>query len=225
MPSELTAVAVEADSATAPEFEPPSRGAAIWGEERTHSWPRVVEWLARRHWLSPVRVPISNNSVQPIVDWSVGRLIAVSVESAESEERDVSWRRLKARLHAAFSDEPLEDGASHRAETILAEALLAPPGESLFDAIRTYCTGASRPSFAAETLRCLGRLTAPGTADWRLALVRDALGSPDIEIRDAALQAVEGWEDAALVPVLKSHRESEEWLRDYLHEVLRYLDK
>lgn len=225
MPSEFTAVAAETGSASAPELGWPSSGAATWGEERTRSWPAFVESWARRHWLNPGRVPISNDSVRPVVDWLVGRQVTVSAESADSEEREISWSRLKTRLHIAFSDEPLEDGVSHRAETILVETLMAPPGDSLFDAIRTYCTAASRPSFAAETLRCLGRITAPGTADWRLALVRDALGSPDIEIRDAALQAVEGWEDAALVPVLKSHRESEEWLRDYLCEVLHYLDK
>lgn len=225
MPSEFAAAAVETDSASAPELEWPGRGAATRGEERTRFWPAFVESWARQHRLNSGRLPISHDSVRPIVDWSVGRLITVSVESADSEEREISWSRLKTRLHIAFTEEPLEDGVSHRAETILVESLTAPPGDSLFDAVRTYCTGASRPSFAAETLRCLGRITAPGTADWRLALVRDALGSPDIEIRDAALQAVEGWEDAALVPVLKSHRESEEWLRDYLREVLHYLDK
>lgn len=159
-----------------------------------------------------------------IVDRFIGRKIAVSAEPAIAREHGVTWRRLQTRLHAAFSDEPFKDGVSHRAESILAEALRAPPDDSLLESLRIYCANPSTPSFAAETLRCLGRLEDPGTAEWRVTLVRDALRRPEIEIRDAALHAVEDWEDSAVVPLLKSHGESEAWLRDYLYEILRYSD-
>ena len=39
----------------------------------------------------------------------------------------------------------------------------------------------------------LGRQTDIGNAAWRAGLVRDALATADIEIRDAAVHAAESW--------------------------------
>ena len=164
-------------------------------------------------WLREIAVP-STDSPAP------------SPPVPEVVEREASeWRRLEARLHGAFRDEPFEEGTSHPADEILSRALEADTGNLLLGPLRDYCLDAPPPSFAVETLFCLGRLESPGTSEWRAELVRGALRRQDLGVRDAALQAVERWGDRAVVPVLRSHRESEKWLREYLEEVVRYLDE
>ena len=59
-----------------------------------------------------------------------------------------------------------------------------------------------------------------GTSSWRSELVRNALALDDVEIRDAAVQAAELWDDPHILPVLKSHYEPESWLRDYISDVI-----
>lgn len=151
--------------------------------------------------------------------------MAVLTETVVAEGPSADWRRLQMSLLASFRDEPFEDGLSHPSEEILSAALEADTGNILLEPLRDYCLDAPTPSFAVETLRCLGRLESPGTSEWRVGLVRGALRRQDLAIRDAALQAVERWEDREIVPVLRSHRESEDWLREYLEEVVRYLDE
>ena len=128
--------------------------------------------------------------------------------------------RLDAMLSAAFEAEPVEDGVAHTAEQILARALDTGDRSTMLDVVAALCVDTARPGFSAATLRCLGRLTPPGSSAWRSALVRGALAHTDVEVRDAAVQAAESWGDADLIDVLRAHRETEAWLANYIREVV-----
>lgn len=130
-----------------------------------------------------------------------------------------SRTRLISALHSSFEADPLEDGMYHPAEEIIIEALHSEENHLVLEWLRTECLDVARPSFAASVLRCLGRQTEPGTNSWRAELVGAALAIKDVEIRDAAVQAVESWEDPELLDLLESHSESVTWLRDYIHDV------
>lgn len=203
----------------------PDAGAVIWGEVRTHILPVSVEWAELPHRLRKKPVLVSDDWLNVVVvrraETSDSRLPDPNVVETPASD----WHRLRERLHCAFRDEPFEEGASHPADEILSAALLADTGNLLLGPLHDYCVGVPTPSYAVETLFCLARIESPGTSEWRVALVRGALRRKDIGIRDAALQAVERWEERSVVPVLRSHRESEEWLREYLEEVIRYLDE
>ena len=131
--------------------------------------------------------------------------------------------RLDTMLSAAFEVEPVEDGIAHPAEHILEDALHTAGQRSVLSRVGALCTNPTRPSFAASSLRCLGRLQSPGSSVWRAGVVRAALASPAAELRDAAVQAAESWGDPQLVQVLRSHRETEPWLSRYLREVIEDL--
>ena len=107
--------------------------------------------------------------------------------SVEDRERT----RFAFRLRSAFDADPFENGIYHPAEQIIEEALRSKESQRVLEWLRELSLDAAHPSFSAEVLRCLGRQTHPGTASWRTGLVRDALAMDDIEIRDAAVQAVE----------------------------------
>ncbi len=128
--------------------------------------------------------------------------------------------RFAFRLRSAFDADPFENGIYHPAEQIIEKALRSRKSQRVLEWLRELSLDAAHPSFSAEVLRCLGRQTHPGTASWRTGLVRDALAMDDIEIRDAAVQAVEWWGDAEMRCVLKSHSEPEAWLQDYIRDVI-----
>lgn len=127
--------------------------------------------------------------------------------------------RLDMMLSAAFEAEPVEDGVAHPAEQILERALHTGDQPTALGVVAALCGEPARPGFSAATLRCLGRLTPPGSSAWRSAVVRGALAHTDVELRDAAVQAVESWGDPSLVDVLRSHCEAEAWLAEYIREV------
>ena len=128
--------------------------------------------------------------------------------------------RLAARLRTSFEVESVEDGMGHSAEEIIGEALLRAGNDPVLDWLRDFCTDTAQPSFAASTLRCLGRHDYVGTSSWRVGLLRDSLTIGSVEIRDAAVQAAESWGDSDFIEVLRSHLESEPWLRRYILDVV-----
>lgn len=128
-------------------------------------------------------------------------------------------------LHAAFEADPLEGGTSHPAEQIIAKALRSPEDRKALDWLGSFSLDPERPSFAASVLRCLGRQESPGTNSWRANLVRAGLDVDDVQIRDAAVQAAESWGDRGLAEILRSHRETEPWLRRYIMDVISDLEE
>ena len=127
--------------------------------------------------------------------------------------------RLDMMLGAAFDAEPVEDGVAHPAERILERALHTGDQSTAHGIVAALCVDTARPGFSAASLRCLGRLTLPGSSAWRSSVISEALAHSDVELRDAAVQAVESWGDPNLLDVLRAHREAVPWLADYIREV------
>ncbi len=119
-----------------------------------------------------------------------------------------------------FIAEPVEDGMHHDAERTIARALKEIPEDQVLSWLLEFSTDVERPSFASSVLRCLSSLERPGTEDWRVNLVRTALEKDDVEIREAAIQVAEHWEDISLIEVLQLHNDEDEWLGRYIEDVI-----
>ena len=63
----------------------------------------------------------------------------------------------------------------------------------------------------------------PYRLEWRYQIVSAALGLPSLDIRDAAIQAVESWAETELIELLLSHTDSAPWLAEYAAQVVRDL--
>ena len=140
--------------------------------------------------------------------------------SEEQQTIDEGREHLFNELFAAFDVEPFENGIAHPTEQIIGRAL---QNEKALAWFGDFCTDVRHPDFAASVLRCLGRQADPGTDNWRSDLIRRALETDDVEIRDAAVQVVESWGGKDLVDILKLHNEPEHWIRDYILEVIEDL--
>ena len=111
----------------------------------------------------------------------------------------------------------MEDGYTHPLEEILEDALVRHP-ESAGWILSAVSEGERCES--AALLRCLGRLTSPGSETWRSELIIAGLNNPEVEVRDAAVQAVENWDEDSLKDLLRQQREEKvSWLDEYIRQV------
>ena len=182
----------------------------------------LLDWFRGSKRLGPVEfTEYFPRTFAPVIPWH--RYIDDG-SSAELIPPSLSQRTLLFNeLQADFIAAPVEDGMEHEAERTLVRVLSDGPEEEILYWIREFCTDVARPSFASSVLRCLASLNPPGTGEWRVDLVQDALQSNNVDIKEAAIQAVEHWGDAELVEVLASHQEDVVWLREYIAGVVKDL--
>ena len=129
---------------------------------------------------------------------------------------------IENRIRAALETEPVEDGYSHPAEVPLEEIMRVPSHHAGEWVVGTLSGHHWNPSLRAGLLRLLSRQR-PLTEDWRLRIIRLGLSSPSLELRDAAVQAAESWEESAAVQLLQEHEEPCSWLADYVSRVIQDL--
>ena len=149
------------------------------------------------------------------------RELLIQVQQEKTRTMEQQKKRLHFELDSAFDNIPLESCVAHPADEILAKALQkAANNPAIFQFIREFCLDASRPDLAASVLRCLSRQPAPQAPAWRTRLVRDSLASKSLDVRDAAVQAADSWQDDGMAAILQSHQEPEPWLQEYIDEIV-----
>lgn len=125
-----------------------------------------------------------------------------------------------------FKTMQFEDGIHHKAEETLRKAL-ENDDEEILDWLVEFSTDEKHPATSAGILRCIGRQDKrPGSLKWRENLIKLALQSNDIEIRDAAVIAVEDWDnEKGLIDVLKEHNDEDSYIQSYIDAVVSYMEE
>ncbi len=141
----------------------------------------------------------------------------------EARPADGPLRRLRQQIWTRLDDEPLEDGVTHSAEKVVAGALSGPAAQ--LSAFAQLLRTESNPEFSASMLRLASRVGRTARRDWRGAVIKAALGSSSPTLREAAVEAIEQWEDAELLPLLRAHTESVSWLKAYIDDVIEDLSE
>ena len=186
---------------------------------------RIDRYLLATGWISKQRVPeVRSEGTILVLDSTLEDLsheLASTVEIGDEEGPvDAEASRLALRLSLSFEAEPLEDGMNHPAEGLLAHAIRRPDNGAMIARIAAWCHDESRPEFAASVFQCVARQEDPGTRSWRIAIVRRALNASQVQIRDAAVRAVDSWADPQMLPLLETHKESVPWLARYIRAVV-----
>lgn len=131
------------------------------------------------------------------------------------------YQRFRSKLIAALLDEAIEDGVTHPAEHMIDEALRTNSSEC-----RDWLSRAlvehyqTRPSISASIVRCVGRLEYDRLGSWGMRVVDDALGHKDVEVREAAIRALEDWGGCEALDMLRRHRDTVAWLNEYVSQVI-----
>lgn len=143
-------------------------------------------------------------------------------ERVTREELRLSFLQFENQIRVLLEDIPVEDGYVHPAEAVL-EQVIHDAGDDAGDWLTDVLVHDRwNISDRAALLRLLSRQK-PFTEAWRSDVIRSVLASPTIELRDAAVQAAESWEDSGIVPLLQAHHEPCPWLADYISRVIRDL--
>jgi hypothetical protein len=134
---------------------------------------------------------------------------------------DKALFQFEQRIQLALEFEPVEDGHTHTMEDYL-KKIIYERGQEIGSWLIDVISGRWNQCLAAELLRLVSRQK-PFTENWRLDVIRTALSSPNVELRDAAVQAAELWEEPQAVEVLQQHEERCAWLADYIKRVVQDL--
>ncbi len=127
---------------------------------------------------------------------------------------------LAARLSDVFGARPLADCEEHPADDIIASFLASDVSKPYPSELEAIVLQSEDSDLVAATLQCVARFEPPW-ADWRKTdLVRNALQSNDVCIRDAAVRAAESWLCPDIVTELEQHQDTEPWLQEYIREVI-----
>lgn len=141
-------------------------------------------------------------------------------EKVLDKETGSSFLHIENQLETALEADPIEDGYSHPAEALLEKVLRdfgCHAGNWLISLLSSDSWSAS---FKSGLLRLLSRQK-PLTERWRYRAIQLGLSSAIIELRDAAVQAAESWDDASVIQLLQTHRESCSWLADYISRIIQ----
>ena len=130
-------------------------------------------------------------------------------------KKERNWQML---IKSLIEDYPVEDGYSHPAEEILKEVIFE---DNI--AFKEWLLQLEKENEAlfAEVLRLLGRIEPTQIEDWYLEIAKIALANPNIEVRDAAVQAIELWATPKAFSLLREHCEQTSWLKEYIDRIIK----
>lgn len=123
-----------------------------------------------------------------------------------------------------IANEPVEDGYTHPAEKLLEKALNE-YGNAMVEWIQSFIYDYENRAMAAALLECVARIPYTEIRTWATPLAKMALQDRNVQIRDAAVCALEMWGDSNSLEVLSAHRENEPWLRDYIERVITEISR
>lgn len=114
---------------------------------------------------------------------------------------------------------PVEDGFNHACEIEILRIIATGLSYSIYDAYREYSN--KKISIAVSLIKLLGRQSS-GVFPEFINLFKEALQHEDIEIRDAAVCALEHLCDERALPLLEDYIPTEQvdWLREYAQQVV-----
>lgn len=153
--------------------------------------------------------------------------LAIQEVTIEQAEIDRQRTRLRCDLPMLLELEPVEDGFSHPLEQRLKDELANNPASAPAAIQQLFFEWHERPAWAAVLLRCLGRCDSSLVGQWGLNLASAALSHRDVEVRDAAVSALELWGGTEAQRALQARLAQEQvpWLARYIQQVLADLSK
>ena len=116
--------------------------------------------------------------------------------------------------------EPIEDGYVHPAEHFIEECLKSSQLNADHWISATYEV---TPLLAASVLRLLGRFPSHLVGEWGLVMAMHGLSHREIDVREAAVRALERWGGDQACEALKARIDAEptSWLAAYMTQVIK----
>ena len=128
--------------------------------------------------------------------------------------------RLRTKLQAAFRKNPSEPGTNDPAADGIISALASTPQDIAELTTVAVDREGNDPHPAWDTLIRIAHAGLRWPGDAKAGLIRQALQSPNIMVRDGAVPVAEAWDEPFIMDVLKAHHEPHERLAAYVSEVI-----
>lgn len=148
----------------------------------------------------------------------IEKLIVDFIKENGILDYDLFRKELLQRIKSA----PIEDGVTHLAESLLKRVIYQNSDAPDWFLLILGEYKLVYPSICASIIRCLGRLN---YFNGGVEIMEVYIKHSDVEIRDAAIRALEHWGGEASIGVLREHHDSEKWLNDYVEQVIKDLEE
>ena len=165
---------------------------------------------------------IDFSDIPEVTDWS-GAIRGMFYHMNNRTKPNATRESLLNDLRNDYANQPQEGGFDHRSEDTLRQALTTYNQAEVLDWLSQICNNRHKPTLAASAIRSLSNLEKPGNPRWRLRLIKHTLKSSSTDVRDAAIQAVEKWQEHRLVGLLQRHEDPIDWLHQYAQGVIQDL--
>lgn len=136
-------------------------------------------------------------------------------------DRHLDASQLASHLSRTLEEAPVESGFTHAGESLLAEAFEANAPEARAGLAAWY--QGLEDLEQAQALLLLARVNHPAAIAMVRELSREGLTSSDLEVREAAIHALEAVAGPESVELLRGHRDSDPVLAEYVQRVLKDL--
>ena len=146
-------------------------------------------------------------------------LTAPSATASHATNLKTSPPPWQAQLKASFRRRGVQDGKSHPSEKIICNIIQTgtPEDQNLLENI---AVDASDSITAYGVLHTLPQVDVPWDNRRKANLIRRALSSTDITIRDAGIRATEHWPCPETLAALEQHTDPDQMLEDYANAVV-----
>jgi hypothetical protein len=158
-------------------------------------------------------------------EWKKDIFITQKTSSTSPEEIFTpKSRKFERDLLDLLIEEAVEDGCTHPAEAFLEKSLRTNREAALWIQ-SVFIDNHKKPGIATGILKCIGRLHPSLVGSWGKLMAKTGLSEPSLEIRDAAITALELWGDSESLGILKAHIELIPWLARYIKQVIEDLSR
>ncbi len=95
-------------------------------------------------------------------------------------------------------------------------------GEAIQD---IYVHHFNNPLYLLGICRALLRYDLDEVRPWGATMLTGLLNHPDERVKEYTVQLIDNWSDVELLPILKTLQVSTDWLKDYIKDVVKNLEK
>lgn len=150
---------------------------------------------------------------------SVIGIVAPSATASPATNLKISGTPWHDHLAASFRHQGVHDGFHHPAEEIICHIIKTGTPED-HNLLENIAVDPSDSVTAYGILHTLTQVDVPWNNRRKANLIRRALSSNDITIRDAGIRATEHWPCPETLAVLKHHIEPDQMLENYANAVV-----
>ena len=157
---------------------------------------------------------------------TIERLIIKRTALDDEEEKDKLVNNLVEELKRLLENYDENDDEFSAAEQKIIDIEHQHRMRILGEVVQTvYVHCFDRPMFLVGICKALLRYDLDEVNPWGSTMLAGLINHPDERVKEYVIQLIDNWKDTDLLPILKTIQVSEDWLQDYINDVVETMER